>query len=74
MQEKTLDTSDNTQAAKLEALLDSAVDAIITIRKDGSIESVNPAAAKLFQYDPDEFLGRNVKFLMPNPWRDEHDG
>ena len=69
-----MDTSDNTQAAKLEALLDSAVDAIITIRKDGSIESVNPAAAKLFQYDPDEFLGRNVKFLMPNPWRDEHDG
>jgi len=73
MQDKTSNTSASAQAAKLEALLDSAVDGIITICKDGSIESVNPAAARLFQYDPDEFLGRNVKFLMPNPWRDEHD-
>ena len=38
-----------------------------------SIESVNPAAARLFQYEVDEFLGRNVKFLMPDPWRHEHD-
>jgi len=73
MQDKNSGASVGSQVAKLEALLNSAVDGIITIRKDGSIESVNPAAAKLFQYEVDEFLGQNVKFLMPDPWRHEHD-
>ena len=73
MQDKNTGASVGSQVAKLEALLNSAVDGIITIRKDGSIESVNPAAAKLFQYEVDEFLGQNVKFLMPDPWRHEHD-
>lgn len=56
-----------------EALLESAVDAIIAIRADGTIERANPAAAKLFGYAPHEFVGRNVSFLMPEPYRSEHD-
>lgn len=62
------------QASNLDALLNSAVDGIITIRHDGTIQTVNRAAAKLFQYSIEEFSGQNVKFLMPQPFREEHDG
>jgi len=62
------------QVKKLQAMLESAVDAIITIDESGLITTVNPAAARLFGYAPDEFLGRNVRFLMPEPYHAEHDG
>jgi PAS domain S-box-containing protein len=62
------------QARKLQAILESAVDAIVTIDRDGLITTVNPAAARLFGYEQHEFLGRNVHFLMPEPYHSEHDG
>lgn len=62
------------QDATLEAILNSAVDGIITINQDGIIQTANPAAAALFQYPLEAFIGRNVNFLMPEPYRAEHDG
>ena len=62
------------QARKLQAMLESAVDAIITIDGAGIITTVNPAAARLFGYPEAEFLGRNVHFLMPEPYHSAHDG
>ena len=62
------------QARKLQAMLESAVDAIITIDGAGIITTVNPAAARLFGYPESEFLGRNVHFLMPEPYHSAHDG
>ncbi|MBB4277524.1 PAS domain S-box protein [Rhizobium mongolense] len=62
------------QASKLRAILQSALDAIITIDSRGFITTVNPAAEKLFAYEQSEFLGRNVNFLMPEPYHREHDG
>ena len=59
---------------KLQAILQNAVDAIITIDERGSIETVNPASMTLFQYSADEMLGNNVNMLMPSPFREEHDG
>lgn len=67
------DTSLEGQASKLQAILESAVDAIITIDKTGIITTVNPAAEKLFGYARADFLGRNVHFLMPEPYHSEHD-
>ena len=58
---------------RLRAILHTAVDAIVTIEASGAIESVNPAAERMFGYARDELLGRNVSMLMPAPWREEHD-
>lgn len=61
-------------ASRFDALLTSAVDGIIIIRQDGIIETANPAAARLFQYEVAEFINRNVKFLMPASYSTKHDG
>src|SRR4051794_29204824 len=61
------------QAAKLQGILESAVTAIITIDDRGLIENVNPATERLFGYGAQELIGHNVKVLMPEPYRAEHD-
>jgi len=62
------------QAAKLRGILQSAVTAIITIDDHGIMETVNPATERLFGYTAHELIGQNVKILMPEPYRSEHDG
>jgi PAS domain S-box-containing protein len=56
------------------AILDTAVNPIITINPDGAIRSFNPAAEQLFGYESDEVINHNVKKLMPEPYHSEHDG
>jgi len=60
-------------AALLRAIIDNAIDGIITIDARGNIESINPAACKLFQYSPEEVIGKNVSVLMPPPDKQQHD-
>jgi PAS domain S-box-containing protein len=62
------------QSARLAAIVETAVDAIITIDERGTIDSFNPAAERLFGYPRDEVLGKNISQLMPAPYREEHDG
>src|SRR5262247_4256193 len=62
------------QAAKLRGILESAVTAILTISDRGVIEDINPATERLFGYSASELIGQNVKILMPEPYRGEHDG
>src|SRR4029079_3554009 len=56
------------------AILEAAVDAIICIDEHGIIESINPAAERIFGYTEGELLGKNISMLMPNPYAAEHDG
>lgn len=61
-------------AALLKAIIENAIDGIITIDERGKIESINPAACDLFQYSPAEVIGKNVSVLMPSPDHERHDG
>lgn len=60
--------------ARAHAILDTTVDAVITIDERGQIESFNPAAERIFGYRADEAIGQNINVLMPPPYREEHDG
>ncbi|MBD1362405.1 PAS domain-containing sensor histidine kinase [Mucilaginibacter sp. ZT4R22] len=60
-------------AALLKAIIQNAIDGIITIDERGLIETINPAACTLFNYTPEEVIGKNVSFLMPPPDRNQHD-
>ena len=59
---------------RLRAILETAVEGIITIDERGTIESFNPSAEKIFGYTAREAIGQNIKLLMPEPYRHEHDG
>jgi two-component system, NtrC family, sensor kinase len=58
----------------LNALFISAVHAIVVIDKQGTVCAVNPAAERLFDYSAEELVDENVRILMPEPYRSEHDG
>ena len=62
-----------TSERRLQAILDTTVDAIITIDTEGIVQSFNRAAERLFGYAAAEVVGQNVKMLMPSPYRDNHD-
>ncbi len=61
-------------ALRLQGIIETAIDGIITIDAQGIIETVNPAAALQFGYQPSEVIGHNIKILMPQPYKKEHDG
>jgi PAS domain S-box-containing protein len=60
--------------ARMQAILTTAADAIVTMDMHGIIESVNPASEQMFGYAAAEMVGHNVGLLMPSPYREEHDG
>ena len=57
-----------------QAILETAVDGIITINDRGIIETINPAAQAIFGYRENDVIGKNVSMLMPEPDRSQHDG
>lgn len=59
---------------QLEAIIDTAIDGILTIDRNGIVERMNPAAAELFGYKVSEVSGNNIKMLMPEPYHSEHNG
>jgi PAS domain S-box-containing protein len=63
-----------TSEQRLQAILNTAADAIITIDRSGIIQSVNAAAERMFGYAAAEMVGQNVNMLMVSPYREAHDG
>ena len=59
--------------ALLKAIVENAIDGIITIDDLGRIESVNPSGCKLFGYELHEVKGKNISVLMPEPYKSQHD-
>jgi len=68
-----MSTNDKDLLIQLEAIIDTAIDGILTIDTLGNVERMNSAAATLFGYQPDEVKGNNIKMLMPEPYHSEHD-
>jgi two-component system sensor kinase FixL len=59
--------------ARISAILEAVVDAIVTIDEHGIIESVNSAFERTFRYTPEDVIGKNVSMLMGSPHREDHD-
>jgi PAS domain S-box-containing protein len=59
-------------AARFEALVAAAPDAILVVARDGRVTAVNPQAGSLFGYGVDELVGRPVDDLLPDALRSHH--
>ncbi|MBL0408136.1 PAS domain S-box protein [Microvirga aerilata] len=62
------------QTAHLQSILSTVPDAMIVSDEKGIIRSFSATAVKMFGYQPEEIIGTSVKYLMPLPYRDKHDG
>lgn len=62
------------ERARLQSVIDTSADAVITIDEKGIVQSFSRVGERLFGYEADEVLGRNVNMLMPSPDRERHDG
>jgi PAS domain S-box-containing protein len=63
----------NSQQARLQAVVDTAVDGVIAIDARGRVLMFNPACEHMFGYSAEDVLGQNVKMLMPEPYQSGHD-
>lgn len=71
---KRAETEARDRMAHLRAVVENAVDAIITIDHRGTILTYNAAAGAIFQYAADDVIGNNISMLMPEPHSSGHDG
>ena len=60
--------------SRIRAIVETAVDGIITINSKGKVEAMNRSAEKMFGWTADEVIGNNIKMLMPEPDQSQHDG
>lgn len=56
----------------MRAVVDYAVDGIISINCKSVIKSFNPAAEQIFGYSADEVVGKNITMLMPETYHERH--
>jgi two-component system, LuxR family, sensor kinase FixL len=61
------------RSAHLQSILDSIPDAMVVINEHGLIQSFSLAAERLFGFTVADVIGKNVKILMPQPYREDHD-
>ncbi|MBY0574062.1 MAG: PAS domain S-box protein, partial [Undibacterium sp.] len=59
-------------SVRMQTLLSTVVDGVITMNQSGIIETVNPAAERLFGYAASEIIGSNLNRLMPEPHDSQH--
>ena len=61
------------QAEIFHTMVQTAHEAVFLIDVKGIIQFANPYAEKLFGYEEEELLNKNIKQLMPSPHREKHD-
>ena len=62
------------EESRLDAILSTAIDGIVTIDIKGTILSFNKSAESIFGWNQEEVLGKNVKMLMNDDIANQHDG
>jgi two-component system, LuxR family, sensor kinase FixL len=74
--ERLLRESDESRyrEAQLQSILDTVPEAMIVIDERGIMRSFSATAERLFGWTGEEAIGKNVSILMPQPYRQEHDG
>lgn len=55
---------------RLDAILKTEMDAIVSIKADGTILGANPASESLFGYELDQLIGQSVDQLLVKPFFD----
>jgi PAS domain S-box-containing protein len=64
------DLSDSTE--RLQAVLDTATDAVICADRDGRIQLWNPAAERILGHASEEMLGEPLTRIVPERYREAH--
>jgi PAS domain S-box-containing protein len=54
-------------------IIESVIDGLITINEQGIIATFNPAAQKIFGYDKNEIIGKNINIIIPDEHHNNHD-
>lgn len=73
-EEKRKDVALQKSSQLIKSIMDTLMDGLITIDEHGIVQSFNPAAEAIFGYTTVEVIGNNIRMLMPEPYRSEHDG
>ena len=73
-EQKQAEAALRAREAHLRSILDTVPEAMVVIDEAGTINSFSAAAERLFGYAAAEAIGKNVRMLMPEPMRGEHDG
>jgi PAS domain S-box-containing protein len=58
--------------ARYRTIAESVSDAIVTTDEQGTIVYSNPAMERIFGYSPDELVGKDLTFLVPERFREAH--
>ncbi len=60
--------------SRYRAIVDTAIDGIISINSVGIVEGYNRSAERIFGWKAHQVIGKNINMLMPEPQHSEHDG
>jgi len=71
---KAVEQESASREAHVKSILETVPDAMIVINERGIMQSFSVAAERLFGYGPNDVIGKNIKMLMPSPYRESHDG
>jgi PAS domain S-box-containing protein len=73
VQESFAGIQEGQSKARLDAILENIIDGLITIDEMGIVQNYNRACRKIFGYEAEEVIGKNVSMLMPAEYATHHD-